>query len=478
MKRLNTFSVKERSTRQTSALRSDQPFFLLIQSIESCYKSLKQLATNGTVANQTTGMSSTTTTTTTAATPPQWQSMVASSTEPEDRTASLEQRLAKPDEHRLEGTKSSMDSFVSAQEGNGPDGTNFGDERLHDDAPTDPVPVVQEDISKGPALSTAPLHGEENPTNDVPVSPKPAAPESVNENPAPSPMSLSSGEDEPQNDVPGVSEPAVRGTTNGSTAPSASSLSACATLREASDRDKLQRLYNEIALRGDEMQSLERRLERERINVQRLENAVDLERGHLRRLESEITSEREKSQSLESESTLERDKLRQSESSTREIALDRGKLRGELDVSHRQLEAARRNIATLERQAHDLRSKMCEGDKGLKRQVADLTARVRNHESGYAQTYRNGLLEGMLSLPFAYEKGVIDERVVLLQQVEAYKAEAAKWRMDAFRQGSETVSRCWQASVDEAVRREREKDAFVMEVLRDELAVLKSKQEG
>jgi chromosome segregation ATPase len=229
---------------------------------------------------------------------------------------------------------------------------------------------------------------------------------------------------------------------------------------------------------GTHSRRLESEITSEREKSRRLENEVELERGNSRRLESEITSEREKSHSLESDITSEREKLRESESSTREIALDRDKLRGELDVSRRQLEAARRNSATLERQARDLHFKRCEGDKGLKRQVADLTAKMRDHESGYAQTYRNGVQEGMRSLPFAHLNGVIDERVVLLQQVEAYKAEAAKWRMDAFRQGSETVSRCWQASVDEAVRREREKDVFVMEVLRDEIAVLKSKKEG
>jgi hypothetical protein len=475
------------------------------------------------------------------------QAIRASDTEPEEQIASLEHLAQQPDQHELDGSDLSTDSFVSAQEGNGSDGTHSGDEKPHNGALADPASVAQGDTSERPALSPSSLQGEEEPTNAVPASLEPAASNTANESPTPRPTFLF-GEGETHDDAPVVSEPAVEKTTNESTAPSASSLPdkipwikkvvqleismheidrlrrlESAQFKHTANREKILRLDNEIALRNDNialvddsMQRLERGMERERKNVQvlennliaiqRLENAVELERGHSRRLESEVISEREKSQSLEnevglergnsrrlentitsereksqrlkSEITLERNKVRDSESSTREIALDRDKLRGELEVSRRQLEAARRNSATLERQARDLHFKRCEGNKGLKRQVADLTAKMRDHESGYAQTYRNGVQEGMRSLPFAHLNGVIDERVVLLQQVEAYKAEAAKWRMDAFRQGSETVSRCWQASVDEAVRREREKDVFVMEVLRDEIAVLKSKKEG
>lgn len=199
--------------------------------------------------------------------------------------------------------------------------------------------------------------------------------------------------------------------------------------------------------------------------------AITLERDSLQGLASEITSEREKLQSLESEITLERDKLRVSESSIREIALDHDKLRCELDMGRRQLETARRNSVTLERQVQDLHLKSLEGAKDLKRRVTDLTAKVRDHESGqdYTQAYQQGVRAGMRSQFYTDE---------LLKQVEAYKAEAAKWRNAAYGQGSEAVSRCWQASVDEAVRREREKDAFVIKALRDEITALKSKKEG
>ena len=196
-----------------------------------------------------------------------------------------------------------------------------------------------------------------------------------------------------------------------------------------------------------------------------------LERDSLRDLENEIALERDKSRNLESEIALKHDMLRGSENSTREIALDCDKLRGWLDVSHRELEAARRDGATLERQMQDIHLKSLEGAKDLKRKVTELTAKVHDHEAGrdYTQAYQNGVWDGMQSQFYTSE---------LLKQVEAYKAEAGKWRNEAHGKGSEAVSRCWQASVDEAVRREREKDALVMEVLRDEIIALKSKKQS
>lgn len=198
---------------------------------------------------------------------------------------------------------------------------------------------------------------------------------------------------------------------------------------------------------------------------------VTLERDSLQGLENEITLERDISRRLEDEVALKHDMLRRSENSTHEIALDCNELRRELDVSRRQLEAAHRNSATLERQMQDLHLKSLEGAKDLKRKVTNITARVKDHESGrdYTQAYQQGVWAGMQSQSYNEE---------LLKQVEAYKALAAKWRNEAHGKGSEAVSRCWQASVDEAVRREREKDACVMKVLRDELTALKSKKEG
>jgi hypothetical protein len=212
----------------------------------------------------------------------------------------------------------------------------------------------------------------------------------------------------------------------------------------------------------------------ERDGLRSLENEITLERDKSRRLENENALDRDKLRDLENEVVLARDKLRKFETSTHENALQSNKLRGELDASRRQLEAARMNSATLERQMRDLHLKMSEGAQDLKRQVTDLNAKVQDHESGraHAQAYQNGMMYTIQS------QHATEERTIFMQQIAAYKAEADKWRMEAFGQGSAAISQCWQASVDEAVRREREKDAFVMKVLRDQLAALKSKKEG
>ncbi|KAF2483909.1 hypothetical protein BDY17DRAFT_294625 [Neohortaea acidophila] len=68
------------------------------------------------------------------------------------------------------------------------------------------------------------------------------------------------------------------------------------------------------------------------------------------------------------------------------------------------------------------------------------------------------------------------EITLLRQAVEASKAELEKWKNEAARAGAETVSRSWQASVDEAVRREREKDAWAIRHMQRELEVLRKSQ--
>ncbi|TKA82971.1 hypothetical protein B0A55_01552 [Friedmanniomyces simplex] len=61
---------------------------------------------------------------------------------------------------------------------------------------------------------------------------------------------------------------------------------------------------------------------------------------------------------------------------------------------------------------------------------------------------------------------------VLRQTIERQEREIQKWIGEAMGHGREAVSRDWQGSVDEAVRREREKDAVVIEGLREEVARL------
>jgi hypothetical protein len=55
------------------------------------------------------------------------------------------------------------------------------------------------------------------------------------------------------------------------------------------------------------------------------------------------------------------------------------------------------------------------------------------------------------------------------EQIQGLNAEVTQWKAEAMRAGSETISRCWQSSVDEAVRREREKDSLVVATLAHQL---------
>lgn len=68
-----------------------------------------------------------------------------------------------------------------------------------------------------------------------------------------------------------------------------------------------------------------------------------------------------------------------------------------------------------------------------------------------------------------------DDRAMLHDTIEGQRREIEEWRAEAVGRGHRAVSFCWQSSVDEAVRREREKDAFVIKALRDEIAQLQAK---
>ncbi|KAK0309595.1 hypothetical protein LTR82_015083 [Friedmanniomyces endolithicus] len=73
---------------------------------------------------------------------------------------------------------------------------------------------------------------------------------------------------------------------------------------------------------------------------------------------------------------------------------------------------------------------------------------------------------------------VYREIEMLHQAIERQEAEIQKWVREAMGRGSEAVSRSWQGSVDEAVRREREKDSWVIRGLRDEIARLSARTLG
>lgn len=153
--------------------------------------------------------------------------------------------------------------------------------------------------------------------------------------------------------------------------------------------------------------------------------------------------------------------------------LEHQELREELQRTRRQLENERRSNEPLKRQIHDLRLKLAEGEGPLRRQIATLTEKV-NELSSRPENHAKEYLDGIRDASRPLSPG---ERIIMTQQIESWKTQAEKWKAEAMRQGSETIGLCWQASVDEAVRREREKDGFVIKALQDEIAALKEKAE-
>jgi hypothetical protein len=176
--------------------------------------------------------------------------------------------------------------------------------------------------------------------------------------------------------------------------------------------------------------------------------------------------------------TLERDKLekssedeiRQHKSTVKRLTTERDKLEKDSNRNYRLLEAMRKSNDNLEQQVRDLSLQLTEDNSRFRQQVITLAAEKRALESGISEAYRSGQLDGVRT------QLALNERVVLIQQVEAHKNEAAKWKQKALGQGSEMFNTRWQASVDEAVRRKREADGIAIGMLREELAALKAEK--
>lgn len=66
------------------------------------------------------------------------------------------------------------------------------------------------------------------------------------------------------------------------------------------------------------------------------------------------------------------------------------------------------------------------------------------------------------------------EKQLLRNHIETMEREVAKWREEATGRATLAISEIWKADVDEAVRREREKDKILIESLRKEVARLRA----
>lgn len=164
------------------------------------------------------------------------------------------------------------------------------------------------------------------------------------------------------------------------------------------------------------------------------------------------------------------DDIQQRDDTIRVLDLQCKQLEKSLGHIKRQCDTTRKENISLNSQVRDLSLQITEGTSQLKRQVATLTAEKRQLETEAQQAHEKGMKEGMRT------QCAQNERVILYQQVEAYKNEAAKWKQEALGQGSEVLNLCWQASVDEAVRRKREMDEGALQTLQNENAALKAEK--
>ena len=64
---------------------------------------------------------------------------------------------------------------------------------------------------------------------------------------------------------------------------------------------------------------------------------------------------------------------------------------------------------------------------------------------------------------------------MMLEYIAGQEQEVQKWKGEAMGRGNEAVSRSWQGSVDETVRKLREGDACIIQFMQDEIKRLQEK---
>ncbi|CAK4031587.1 hypothetical protein AC579_6754 [Lecanosticta acicola] len=135
---------------------------------------------------------------------------------------------------------------------------------------------------------------------------------------------------------------------------------------------------------------------------------------------------------------------------TQALQAERDSLKEQVDILTRHSDALQKQVSgltkRLQQNAPDLRDEV----QGLEAQLVDLRMQSR-----MAPTDNLG-----------FASCAPDEWTILSQQLERANREAEVWKAEALGHGYQAVSRAWQSSVDEAVRRERQKDAAVIDGLR------------
>ncbi|KAK3719456.1 hypothetical protein LTR37_004314 [Vermiconidia calcicola] len=178
---------------------------------------------------------------------------------------------------------------------------------------------------------------------------------------------------------------------------------------------------------------------------------------------------------------LRRQEIRRLEHLCEALVAERDELQRERDNSYIELKQAHKQIAIQTAHAEALQSKVrsleaqrAQQHSDTHKQIQALSTdraaarlyeqlRVRDESDGISHGHRAG------------KSGTNNhEAALLLQHIDRQQAEIDKWKAEAMGKGSEAVSRCWQGSVDEAVRSERGKDSFLIRALTDEMEKLRA----
>jgi len=152
-------------------------------------------------------------------------------------------------------------------------------------------------------------------------------------------------------------------------------------------------------------------------------------------------------------------------------------LRSELQQAQYQINLQNNYTEALEGTIKSLEAKLCQSNTQLRSEICDLRrnridarlheqTRLQGQDDDYLHSNNNSANN---SHPYSIE------HTHLLQTIQRQSYDIERWRGEAMRVSNESVSRSWQASVDEAVRREREKDAFVIKSLREEIEKLRNR---
>ncbi|KAK4547112.1 hypothetical protein LTR36_001333 [Oleoguttula mirabilis] len=152
---------------------------------------------------------------------------------------------------------------------------------------------------------------------------------------------------------------------------------------------------------------------------------------------------------------------------------ERNRVNTELVYLQKQVAIQTPRIEALETEVQHLRQQLSQSFPDLRMQLNGASRRLADTRMQEASRARAGT-DG-----FNSDHGRdATEKTLLLQTIQRQEFEVQRWKAEALGKGSEAVSRSWQGSVDEAVRKEREKDAWVIGSLRRELEQLEQLRQG